>query len=48
MGTGSYGPDYFVPSVVPAECVFKVLRASNPERHTTTTCCPCPSAVRLY
>lgn len=25
-------------SVVPAECVFKVLRESNPERQPTTTC----------
>lgn len=40
-GNGQLWPDDSVVSTVPAECVFKVLRESNPERHTTTTCCSC-------
>lgn len=39
--------DYFVASVVPAECIFKVLREANPERRIRTTCYPCPTAVGL-
>lgn len=47
-GNGLLRLDYFVASVVPAECVFKVLRESNPERHTRTTCHPCPTALGLH
>lgn len=38
--------DYLLVSVVRVECVFKVMRVPNPERHTRTTLCPWHFAVR--